>query len=115
MKEKIKKVPAIQISKMGGLKCDNPHCDWCDMDIKTEDYKDYIDYKCPKCGEDVFTKKDYSVFKFTIWLIKVLNFILPKRVPNEDKDAIMTCNFGKNGAINSCVIEKKNKEKCEEE
>lgn len=108
MKEKVRKVPAIEISKIGGLKCDNPNCDWCDMTIKVEDYKKYIDYKCPKCGENVFTKKDYRFFNFMMGIIRVINFILPKRTPNKEKDAVMTCNFGKDGAVNSFKIEKQN-------
>lgn len=103
MKEKVKKVPVIEIRKMGGLKCDNPSCDWRDMSIKTQDYKKYIDYKCPKCGENVLTKKDYRVFKFMIRLIKVINFILPKRIPDKNKDAIMTCEFNGNGKLSTRI------------
>lgn len=115
MKERVKKVPAIQINKMGGLKCDNPYCDWCDMNIKAKDYKYFIDYKCPECGENVFTRKDYYVFKYMMSLIKVINFILPKRVPNDDKDVVMTCKFGKDGTVNSCIVERGNKPQCEGE
>ena len=95
MKERVKKVPAIEIRKMGGLQCDNPNCEWSNMEIKIEDYKKYINYKCPKCGENVLTKKDYRTFKFMIKLIKVINFILPKRIPDDNQDAIMMCHFGK--------------------
>lgn len=100
----MKKKPAIEIAKMGGLKCDNTDCDWSDMSIKVEFYKKYINYKCPKCGDNVFTKKDYITFKLLIGVIKIINFILPKRVSDDEKDTIMTCVFGKDGKINSCTI-----------
>ena len=45
--------------KISGLKCDNPNCDYRDDTIKYEDYKKYVDAKCPKCGMILLTKKEY--------------------------------------------------------
>jgi len=44
----------------GGLVCDNPECDWEDMSIKVEDYEQYLNAPCPKCGENILTEEDYK-------------------------------------------------------
>ena len=105
MKNKIEKVPAIEIKEMGGLKCDNPSCDWRNDDIKVEDYENYIDYPCPKCGSNVLTMKDYKSFKAILKLVKVFNFILPKRKANSDNLANMRCEFKGDGKVNTVITE----------
>lgn len=77
------KKPAIEITKCGGLKCDNPNCNYEDMDIKVEEYKDWVEKPCPKCGWILLTKKDYKVSKWLHRIIRFLNFILPKRNEND--------------------------------
>lgn len=37
-------------ANISGLKCDGPTCDYEDPAIKVEDYEQYIDKPCPKCG-----------------------------------------------------------------
>lgn len=103
MERKIKKVPAIEISKMGGLKCDNPSCDWKDMSIKVEEYKYYINTICPCCGENILTEKDYKAFTLMLKFVRVINFILPKRIPNKEKDVVVTCKFDGSGKVSKSV------------
>ena len=43
-----------------GIKCDNPKCDFADMSVKFEDYKDWLNKPCPKCGSNLLTQKDYD-------------------------------------------------------
>jgi hypothetical protein len=43
-----------------GLKCDSPLCDWSDMTITFDSYKDWINRPCPKCGESVLTQGDFE-------------------------------------------------------
>lgn len=43
-----------------GLKCDNPDCDWQDMSIPLEAYVDYINHKCPKCGDVTLTEECFN-------------------------------------------------------
>lgn len=43
-----------------GLKCDNPKCDWKDETIAIADWKNWINAKCPKCGENLLTLEDYE-------------------------------------------------------
>jgi hypothetical protein len=88
------KKPAIEITKCGGLKCDNPSCDYEDMSIKVEEYKDWVEKPCPKCGWVLLTMKDYKVSKWLHRIIKFLNFILPKRDENDaDNLATMSVKF----------------------
>lgn len=88
------KKPAIEITKCGGLKCDNPSCDYENMDIKIEDYKNWVEKPCPKCGWVLLTKKDYNVSKWLHRIIRFLNFILPKRNESDTDDlATMSVKF----------------------
>lgn len=48
-----------------GLKCDNINCDWARTDIRQKDHKQWIDVPCPKCGENVLTKKIIAIFKYS--------------------------------------------------
>ncbi len=41
-----------------GLQCDN--CDWKDASIIFDNYKEWINKPCPKCGENVLTEEDYK-------------------------------------------------------
>jgi hypothetical protein len=43
-----------------GLQCDNPNCDWKDEQINFDNFKDYLNTPCPKCGENVLTETDYE-------------------------------------------------------
>ena len=49
--------PLLVIS---GIQCDNPKCDFIDKSVKYEDYPKWLDKECPKCGENLLTKKDYD-------------------------------------------------------
>lgn len=44
----------------GGLKCDNPSCDWEDNTVQVEDYPNWLNAPCPKCGENVLTEEDLN-------------------------------------------------------
>jgi hypothetical protein len=48
------------LSENRGLICDNPNCDWCDMNIKDEDIHLHINAKCPICGDIILTQEDYD-------------------------------------------------------
>ncbi len=49
----------IEISE-SGLQCDNPNCDWIDPTITFDNYKDWLNKPCPKCGENLLTDEDYK-------------------------------------------------------
>ena len=60
------------IQKERGLKCDNSNCDWKDLSIKIDDYLEWLNAPCPKCGQNVLTKEDYNN---VLILLATVNFI----------------------------------------
>lgn len=54
-----------------GLKCDNPSCDYQDNSIQLEQYKDYINYPCPKCSSPLLTQADYDTTMTIIQSVKL--------------------------------------------
>jgi|WetSurMetagenome_2_1015567.scaffolds.fasta_scaffold225446_1 hypothetical protein len=67
-------------SKVLGLKCDAPGCDYKDMAIKTEDYKIHIDEPCPKCRANLLTKADFKTIKTMLTFEKIVNFPIIKHI-----------------------------------
>ena len=65
--------------KSGGLQCDNPTCDWVDPNIQVEDYKEWLNAPCPKCGENVLTEED---FQNTMLLRDIVGLV--NTIPEED-------------------------------
>lgn len=43
-----------------GIKCDNTSCDFADDTVKFEEYEDWLDKPCPKCGENLLTEEDLA-------------------------------------------------------
>lgn len=68
---------------IGGLKCDTQGCDYCDDSIKVEDYAEWIDKPCPKCGGNLLTKADYDNVQMMINLVNLANGMFPP--PKEDE------------------------------
>jgi hypothetical protein len=67
----------------GGLKCDNPHCDFEDETIPIEDYEKWINKPCPKCGENLLTQEDYDQTMQILDAMSIINSYSP-----EDLDTI---------------------------
>ena len=55
-----------------GLKCDNEKCDWKDETIQFEDFDQWLNKPCPKCGENLLTQEDYNN---SMLMLDVVNFI----------------------------------------
>lgn len=53
----------IEGLEAGGIKCDNPECDYRDDTVKMEDWESYVNKPCPECGENLFTEEDYNKTK----------------------------------------------------
>ena len=56
-----------------GLKCDNEKCDWIDKTIPIEDWKNWINAKCPKCSENLLTLDDYNNAMLVIESANLIN------------------------------------------
>lgn len=78
-----------------GLKCDNPNCDYINMEIKVEEYEKYLNTKCPKCGEILLTEADYRNTKFLLGVVDLANKIFPKR---KDGEKVTTMSVKMNGS-----------------
>lgn len=58
-----------------GIKCDNPVCDYNNDNVSYEDYAEWLNRPCPRCGENLLTEADYKTVKRMIRFAKVLNFV----------------------------------------
>ena len=56
-----------------GIKCDNPKCDFADMSVKFENYKDWLNKPCPKCSSNLLTQEDYNNTKILIEVTNAVN------------------------------------------
>lgn len=56
---------------INGIKCDR--CDYKDDTVKYKDYRKFINKKCPKCGMNLLTVKEYMMCKFMVGIVKLYN------------------------------------------
>lgn len=62
---------------IGGIKCDNPTCDFKDDSVKVEEYPQWLNKPCEKCGENLLTQEDYDQTHFVIGMVNALNEMNP--------------------------------------
>lgn len=58
--------------EVGGLKCDNPNCEWNDMSIPFSDYENSINKPCPECGESLLSQEEYDEIIQIIQAMEIL-------------------------------------------
>jgi phage FluMu protein Com len=69
----------MNIEKVGGgLKCDNPKCDWINETIPDEEFENWLNKPCPKCGENVLTDEDFKFAKALDSSIDFINQLSPE-------------------------------------
>lgn len=44
-----------------GLQCDNSNCDYSNPDIPFEQYEQFVNCPCPKCGQLLLTPQAYKM------------------------------------------------------
>ena len=81
----------------GGLKCDNPSCDFVDMSIAIQDYDNWLNVPCPKCGTNLLTKEDLDAVKTIIVLSKLVQV---SQYENKGVDGEVTLHFNFDGTGN---------------
>lgn len=69
------KIKNNEYFQVKGLKCDNPNCNYKDMSIQAEEYKNYINHPCPNCGCSLLTKADYKAVKRLYLLSLIFKFL----------------------------------------
>ena len=53
---------------INGLRCDAPDCDFIDMDITLDQYPNYLNAPCPKCGANLLTQEDFDIVQAAVEL-----------------------------------------------
>ncbi|MDP4087622.1 MAG: hypothetical protein Q8934_23955 [Bacillota bacterium] len=66
-----------------GIKCDS--CDFNDMSVKVEEYSEWVNKPCPKCGANLLTEDDYNNVKMLMEIAKLANSILPSNESNKER------------------------------
>ena len=93
----MKKRDAIRFN-IGGIKCDNPKCDYIDQSVELEDYPNWLNKPCPKCGSNLLTQADYDKIKMIIDLINTINHSVELDVNvNDDKEQVGILTVRMNG------------------
>jgi hypothetical protein len=65
-----------------GIKCD--HCDYKEPNVKFEEYEQFLNKPCPKCGENLLTEADLNSVKMMIQLTDVANEMFPSGFDGDD-------------------------------
>ena len=96
----------MQALKMniGGIKCDNKECDFNDMTVLFEDYANWLNKPCPKCGSNLLTQKDYDCTKLLFQMGNYLIDTLPE-VPDDEQLFKVRANFHGTGEVTFSEIE----------
>lgn len=68
--------------KAGGLKCDNPKCDWRDDTIAVDTYAQWVNKPCPKCGENLLTEEDYRNAETLLAVAHIMNSMTKEQLEN---------------------------------
>lgn len=71
-------VAAIQV---GGIKCDTKGCDWHDDSVIFNDYPNWVNKSCPKCGGNLLTQKDFKAIVNSIIIADRMNKWCNKWLP----------------------------------
>lgn len=105
-------VELIKITSIGGIKCDNPKCDYKDDTVKVEDYPGYVNRPCPLCGWNLLNKKDFLALKIIISLCNVINRIAKnvpdkKNVEEPNYDVSMQVDFNGSGKPDMKICKRK--------
>lgn len=70
----------LEMLNTNGLQCDNPKCGWEDDTIKLEDYEQWLNKPCPKCGENVLTQEDFDNVQLIVNAMAFINTLSPEEL-----------------------------------
>ena len=74
----------------GGIKCDNPNCDYINPDVKISEYEDWLNKPCPKCGANLLTEEDYGKVKM---LMAIVGMVDEMDIPTDPDEPMVTMSF----------------------
>lgn len=55
-----------------GIQCDNPQCDWKDMEAEF-DVEKWLNAPCPECGSNLFTDEAHAELNAMLAMVDVVN------------------------------------------
>lgn len=87
------------IAQVKGIKCDAVPCDYIDMDVTFDQYEQYLNKPCPKCGASLLTQADYENVKMLLALAQMANDLLPP-MPDEKPRVKMSIKMDGSGRMN---------------
>ncbi len=61
------------IVKVEGIRCDNPSCDYENIDVQPHQYQAWVNQPCPKCGEVLLTENDFNLYKLLMATTTIAN------------------------------------------
>lgn len=72
-------------TRVHGLKCDAPDCDYRCNDVTAANYEEWLDKPCPKCGANLLTKEDLALLRAmestVAWLNELVGPVEPSEKP----------------------------------
>lgn len=68
---------------IGGIKCDNKECGFNDMTVLFEDYANWLNKPCPKCGSNLLTQQDFDTVKILMDITEIVNECSPETTEDE--------------------------------
>jgi hypothetical protein len=71
----------------GGIQCDNPECDYLDLNVSVTDYHNWLNKPCPKCGENLLTQEDYDKVQA---MLAIVNLVNQMDIPDDGEDIGVT-------------------------
>lgn len=74
--------------KIKGIKCDNESCDYRDDNVPVEDYCNWLNKACPKCGENLLTQADFNNVKMLMNMAKVFGDMFGDVEPDADQEYV---------------------------
>ena len=72
----------------GGIKCDNPECDYTDPNVSIEEYGEWLNKPCPKCSANLLTQADYDNVQAIIAAVSAINKVFPVPEGYEDEPKV---------------------------
>lgn len=90
--------------EVSGIKCDNPRCDYADMGVKLEDYDEWVNKPCPKCGDILLTDVDYANVKFLSEMTAMINETSPDIDSSSEEEVVMKVNMDGTGALDFQIL-----------
>lgn len=70
-----------------GIKCDAAGCDYIDTEARLDDYSQYLNKPCPKCGANLLTQADLDTTLALVATCRAINSIFAGSITPEMREA----------------------------